>query len=194
MQLFQKPSVFLVVGLDLNRPFGRIQRGDFLSEVHVRPGAEIVPLSVPFRDRDGGKRVQRLLIHAVSDVVFRGRVFHALGLLLCSLPAVPGIAPGIAVAAERIGVLLILILILGSAAPGVLLLCRTVLDLVIGGVDIVHHLSGVFVPRIQIRVVFFCQVPISLFDFLITGIPGNAQNFIRIRYHVRRPYRCRIFD
>ena len=81
-----------------------------------------------------------------------------------------------------------LILVLGGSACGILLLCRTVLDLVIGSVDIVHHLRGMFVARVQIRVVFFCQFPVSLFDLLIAGIPGYAQNFIRVRYHLRRPY------
>ena len=163
-----------------------LQRRHLVAQVHVCPGVEIVPLAVPLGDRHTGESGQRLAVHAVADVILGGGVFAALGLLRL-LPCVParprapvvllvGVA-GVAVARAAVAGAAVALLRIGAC------LRRAVFDRVIGGVDVVHLPGGFLISRVEIRMVFLCQIAVGLFDLLVRGVRGHTQYLVGILNH-----------
>ena len=71
----------------------------------------------------------------------------------------------------------------GAVSPSAALLG----DLLVSGVDILHLLLRQISQRavmIIVRMIFPGQIPVSLFDFLIGGGPGNSQDLVWIVHSV----------
>ena len=71
----------------------------------------------------------------------------------------------------------------GAVSPSAALLS----DLLVSGVDILHLLLrqiGQRAVMVIVRMIFPGQIPVSLFDFLIGGGPGNSQDFVWIVHSV----------
>ena len=71
----------------------------------------------------------------------------------------------------------------GAVSPSAALLG----DLLVSGVDILHLLLrqiGQRAVMIIVRMIFPGQIPVSLFDFLIGGGPGNSQDLVWIVHSV----------
>ena len=71
----------------------------------------------------------------------------------------------------------------GAVSPSAALLS----DLLVSGVDILHLLLcqiGQRAVMIIVRMIFPGQIPVSLFDFLIGGGPGNSQDLVWIVHSV----------
>ena len=75
------------------------------------------------------------------------------------------------------------LLVLAGLTVGALL-GAAVLDLVIGGIDLVHLFRGGGVAGVQVGMVFLGQLPVGFFHFFIGGSGGDAQNLIRILIHL----------
>ena len=71
----------------------------------------------------------------------------------------------------------------GTVSPSAALLG----DLLVSGVDILHFLLRQISQRavmVIVRMIFPGQIPVSLFDFLIGGGPGNSQDLVWIVHSV----------
>ena len=49
--------------------------------------------------------------------------------------------------------------------------------------DLLEAFFGLFVPGVEVRVVFAGQPPVGLLDLFLAGVPGNSQDFVII-FHV----------
>ena len=161
----QGVQILRVLRLHAHRPADVLQSRHLVAQGIVGNGAEVVPPSIPLGAVVQG--IQRLLIPAEADILEGRLLVLILGLGAVALIILIGL---LAVSPEGIGIILALCLL-------------RVLDLLVGRVDLLHPPGGLLVAGIQIRVIFLCQTPIRLFDFLVCGIPVNAQHLIGILNH-----------
>ena len=158
-------QILRVLGLHAHRPADVLQSRHLVAQGIVGNGAEIVPPAIPLGTVVQG--IQGLLIPAESDILEGRLLILILRLGTVALVILIGL---LAVGPEGIGIILGLGLL-------------RVLDLLVGRVDLLHPPGSLLVARVQIRVIFFGQPPIRLLDFLVCGVPVNAQHLIGILNH-----------
>ena len=61
-----------------------------------------------------------------------------------------------------------------ALAAGIGLCLLRILDLLVGRIDLLHLLGSHLVPRVYVRVIFFCQSAIGALDLLVGGIGADA--------------------
>ena len=159
-------EILHVVRLHAHRPADVLHGGDLVAQAVVGQGAEVIPPGGAVLGR--GKHVQRLLVPAVDDVLV-GRA--EIGIPLFLLAVGPLVATEGAVAAKGV-VPAVPAIAAGTTAGGLGLL--RVLDLLIGGVDLLHLLGGHRVAGVPVRMVLHHQLPVGMLDLLIRGVGADA--------------------
>ena len=137
-----------------------------VAEIRVGDGGKIIPLRRALRLGHRLQLAQRPLVFLHEDVP-PGRL-HRVSLRPALLIALP-------VPAGK-GIVLILPLLRVRAR-------LRIFDLVVGGVDLVHHLCRVRVARVHVRVIFFCQRPVGALDLLVARVRRQPQNAVGIVDH-----------
>ena len=156
-----------------------LQGRHLVAQAVVGQGAEVIPPGVALGAAAQG--VQRLLVPAEAQVLVGCLLILVLGLAaavtLLPVSAAEGIVISAAVIAVSSG---------AAVAAGRLGLVR-ILDLLVGGVDLLHLPGGFLVIGIPVRMIFFCQPPVGLLDFLVCGVGAYPQYLIRIVHHLPNP-------
>ena len=184
LQVGQNLPVLGVVRLHGHGPADVLQGGDSVACAVVGQGAEVIPLAVPGLRAVQG--VERLLIPAVLDVPVSGLGLGGVkpGLLLPLLlpPPAEDVLKGISAVACPAAVTGPPSVGPAAVAGGVRL--GRILDLFVGGVDLLHLPGSSFVAGVCVGVVLFCQTAVGLFDLLVGRAPLQPQYLVGIVDHV----------
>ena len=171
----QCPQILLIVRLHGNGPANVLQRRHLIAQTVVSQSAEIIPAGIALRCAPQG--VQCLLVSAITDVIVGGGlvIVRTLGTGIAALLIA-------AIGAEPKGI----VVILPAVTAGLLrlLVFFRVLDLIVGGVDLLHLLCGSLIAGVQIRVVLLRQLSVCPLDLLVGCVGTDPKYLIRIVDHV----------
>lgn len=135
--LLQRLQISLVVRLHGYGPFDMFQRCDLVTQSVIGDGAQIVPPGVPL----GAvlQHIQRLPIAAVANVIIRRTL---IGIFLGLLRIAPLL--------RTVGVVAI------ALVASLRLRFFGILDLFVGGVDLLHFFGSFRITGVSVRVILLC--------------------------------------
>ncbi len=161
LDLIQRVQIFLIVRLHGHCPADMLQRRNLITQRIIGQGAEIIPAGVALGAVLQG--IQRFAVAAKANVLVGGLLVIVAG----------GLAAVAAVAA---------VTTLRTVTSGGLGFFG-VLDLFVGGVDLLHLLGGSGIAGVAVRVVLLGKSPVGPLYFIVRGVGADTKDLIGIVNH-----------